>query len=97
MSTAPSESGIAQAVREALRKNFGDSTAKALDFYFDAGMVARNPEAYERMLRKTFHSGADHMVKMIAQEICRVSGVEQSEDMTLRQCVDAAKASAPNK
>ena len=98
MLSVPSfESAVTQAVRNSMKKNFGESTAKALEFYFDSSMVARNPVGYERMLRKTFKAGADHMVKIIEQEIFRVAGAEPREGLSLEQCVEAARTARSKK
>ena len=84
---------VAVAIRKALTEAFGASTAKAIDFYFDAGAAAKNPDRYEAMLRKTFLGGADRLIGIITQEVCRGTGVEPTEGMTLRKCLDAVKSS----
>ncbi|QQG48849.1 MAG: hypothetical protein HY247_00565 [archaeon] len=91
MTQASVDDIIAKAVSDSLRKNFGDSTARSIEFYFDSGLVSRNPKVYERMLRKTFKAGADHMIVLIEQEIFRVSGAEAQEGLSLEQVVAAVK------
>ena len=88
------EEDVAAAIRKSLTEAFGANTAKAIDFYFDASMAAKSPERYEAMLRKTFLGGADKLIGIIVEEVCKGTSVVPTEGMSLKKCLDTIRASS---
>ena len=97
MNAATFDDSVAAAVRKALTEAFGEPTAKAIDFYFDAGIAAKNSVRYEAMLRKTFLGGADRLIGIMTRELCRGAGIESTEGMSLMQCLVAVQATKRGK
>lgn len=66
---------IVEAIHEGLASALGENTSKAVNFYVDPSIAARDPEAYMRGLRKMLGEGAKLLENRITKSLCEKAGV----------------------
>ncbi len=74
MTTSPFDALVARAVNESMSKILGPNTWKAVNFYFDTRIVAREPEKFTRVLDRLFGSTSKVLQKEIAETLFRKIG-----------------------
>jgi hypothetical protein len=86
------EEFLASAVDEALERAFDASTAKAVDFYIDANILSKNPDAYADSVRRMFGTeGGEVVLKSITKTIRERAKLpaDPTIPLTLGECVRA--------
>jgi hypothetical protein len=86
------EDFVVLSANEALEKTFDSSTAKAVQFYIDARILVRNPDAYaESMLKMFGKEGGKVVLNSIMKTLLQKTGMPEEPQRfpSLRDCVNA--------
>jgi hypothetical protein len=86
------EEFVVDAVNEALQKTFDASTAKAVQFYIDAHILAKNPDAYaDSVLRMFGKVGGDVVIDSVMKNLVQRAGMpdDPKKFSSLKDCVNA--------
>lgn len=82
---------ILEMIRALLAKNFGNTAAKAIEFYVDPHIAIANPDEYSRMLQNIFGVGTGLFLRAIVSGLCAEFGVTAADTMTLADCIASLK------
>jgi hypothetical protein len=84
---------VGRAVGESMAKILGPNTWKAVNFYFDTRIVAREPEKFTKILDRLFGSTSKVLQKDMTERIFRKVGSSEpiSSQQDLRSILKAAK------
>ncbi len=83
---------VVSAVNDALQKTFDASTAKAVQFYIDANILVKNPDAYaDSVLRMFGKVGGDVVLETIMKNLLQKAGMpgDPKKFSNLKDCVNA--------
>jgi hypothetical protein len=86
------EEFLLKAVDEALERAFDASTAKAVRFYIDTNILAKNPAAYADSVRRMFGmTGGEVVLNSIIKNVCQKAKVplDPAKFSSLRDCIEA--------
>ena len=86
------EEFLLKAVDQALEQSFDVSTAKAVRFYIDTNILAKNPDAYADSVRRMFGmTGGEVVLNSIIKNVCQTAKVplDPAKFSSLRDCVEA--------
>jgi len=88
---------VSQSVTETMSKILGTDTWKAINFFFDMQIIAREPEQFAALLDKVFGYTSIVLQKKIGETLLGKVGASQrtSSNFDLRQILRLAKAKFP--
>ena len=97
MSVTSFDDLVSQSVSETMSKILGTDTWKAINFFFDMKIIAREPEHFAALLDKVFGSTSIVLQKKIGDALLGKVGATQqaSTDLDFRQILRLAKAKFP--
>ncbi len=88
---------VSQSVTETMSKILGTDTWKAINFFFDMKIIAREPEQFAALLDKVFGYTSIVLQKKIGETLLGKVGATQqtSSNFDFRQILRLAKAKFP--
>jgi len=88
---------VSQSVTETMSKILGTDTWKAINFFFDMKIIAREPEQFAALLDKVFGYTSIVLQKKIGETLLGKVGAPQqtSSNFDFRQMLRFAKAKFP--
>ncbi len=82
---------ILKAVQSGLEKSLGTENAKAVNFYIDPRIAAKDPGAYSASLQRMFGPGYESIITRINHEVCSLLSMEAKPFTNFAECIQAAK------
>jgi hypothetical protein len=82
---------ILRSAEESLSKTLGETTTKALSFYFDPRLMLIDPVRYDSSLRGVFGEGADVIERLLIDSVCEATGIDRTTVQRLDQAISRAK------
>jgi len=96
MSAASFDDLVSQSVTETISKILGTDTWKAIQFFFDTKIAAREPEAFAVLLDKMFGLTSKVLQKKIGENLLgKVGAAQPSSNLDFRQILHLAKGKFP--